>query len=235
VIAIAICLAGMTMFSSCKKDSTVPSRVENLTVTAGDEQVCIEWSTPTDNGGSEIIGYEVTMDNWTNKVTKTASQFSHTYTGLINDTEYTFKVRALNVNGVGVESTQLATPTASNVSEIDGTYIGTYTWTNVTKGWSWSSTPTIELRNGKYNYYGLSNDSYYDSGYGNFTIKDNKIAFELIYYPIPNEMIGVVDSWLLKGKYEYEFDGKKLTYSKTAPVMDMEYRYEFELEKDASR
>jgi len=119
-------------------------------------------------------------------------------------------------------------------SEIDGTYVGTYTWSNLSSNpsWVWRSTPTIEFGEGKYSYTGLSNDSYYDSGSGNFTIKGNKITFELTYYPIPLEDIGVVDSWLLKGEYKYKFDGNKLTFSKTAPVMDMKYKYEFELNRN---
>ena len=122
-----------------------------------------------------------------------------------------------------------------DVNETGETYVGTYTWTNLSRGWSWSSTPTIVLNNGKYTYEGLADGSYYDSGSGNYTITGNKIIFELTYYPKPMEAIGVVDSWLLKGEYQYESDENKLTFSKTSLVMDMEYRYEFKLEKKASR
>jgi hypothetical protein len=119
--------------------------------------------------------------------------------------------------------------------EIDGIYVGTYTWTNLTRDWSSSSTPTIELKNGKYTYYGLSNDNYFNSGSGNFTVKSNKIIFELTYYDIPMEDIGVVDDWLVKGEYEYEFDGNNLIFSKTSMVHTEKYKYVFELEKDVSR
>jgi len=121
-----------------------------------------------------------------------------------------------------------------DVSEIDGTYVGTYTWSNLSSNPSlvWISTTTIEFGEGKYSYTGLSNDSYYDSGSGNFTIKGNKIIFELTDYAIPLEYIGVVDSWLLKGEYKYKFDGNKLTFSKTATAMDMKYEYKFELKRN---
>jgi len=122
VIATAICLAGMMMFSGCDKDNGddngngnatgTPKAVMNFTAKAGDGQVSLSWNAPSDNGGSEITGYEVTMDNWANKETKTASQLSHTYNGLTNDTQYTFKVRAINAKGAGAESTATATPTA---------------------------------------------------------------------------------------------------------------------------
>ena len=116
------CLVGITVFLGCEKPEDDPNddngkgkpeAVMNLTATAGNGQVSLSWDVPTDNGGSEITGYEVTMDNWTNKVTKTASERSHTYTSLTNGTEYTFKVRAVNANGAGTESTATATPTVT--------------------------------------------------------------------------------------------------------------------------
>jgi hypothetical protein len=42
-----------------------------------------------------------------------AGEKSHTYTGLTNGTQYTFKVRAVNDKGAGAESTATATPTGS--------------------------------------------------------------------------------------------------------------------------
>ncbi|MDR1860597.1 MAG: fibronectin type III domain-containing protein [Bacteroidales bacterium] len=87
-----------------------PGAVLNFTATAGDRQVTLAWYKPSNNGGTEITGYEVTADNWTNKITKTADERSHTYTGLTGGTEYTFKVRAVNVNGAGAESMAKAAP-----------------------------------------------------------------------------------------------------------------------------
>ena len=127
VAAIAICLAGITVFSGCEKKEDpnnnngntegTPKAVMNFTAMAGNGQVSLSWDAPTDNGVSEITGYEITCDNWANKVTKTASERSHTYTGLTNGTEYTFKVRAINANGAGAESTATATPTTGGSNE----------------------------------------------------------------------------------------------------------------------
>lgn len=114
VVAIAICFAGLLIFFGCKK-AAVPGCVENFTATAGYEQVELAWKAPLDDGGSIITGYELTLDDWTDKVTKTASQLSHTYSGLINDTEYSFKIRALNTQGAGAESVLTATPKAMDV------------------------------------------------------------------------------------------------------------------------
>jgi hypothetical protein len=118
VAAIAACLAVTMGFASCETEdddeTKVPGAVVNFTASAGNAQVSLTWEAPSDDGGADIIGYEVTRDDWTNKETKTASQLSHTYTGLTNGTEYTFKVRAVNEKGAGAESTEKATPAASS-------------------------------------------------------------------------------------------------------------------------
>ena len=87
---------------------TVPGAVENLTATCGDGQVSLEWQAPTDNGGSAVTGYEVTRDNPTTTVEKSATERSHTFTDLIDDTQYTFKVRAVNAQGAGAASIAVA-------------------------------------------------------------------------------------------------------------------------------
>ena len=123
-VATAACLAGVVMFSGCKEPENnqkgKPSAVTNLTATAGNGQVKLSWNAPSKDGGSEITGYEVTMDNWATKVTKKASELSHTYTGLTNDREYEFKVRAVNANGEGAESAKKATPKGGSSGEPDG-------------------------------------------------------------------------------------------------------------------
>ena len=118
-----------------------------------------------------------------------------------------------------------------DANEIEGTYAGTYTWT-YNDGSPSGSTPTIELRDGKYTYQGLSGGNYFDSGYGKFTINGNKIIFELTYYDIPMEDIGVNQNWLLQGEYQYEFDEDKLTFSKTISDTDGKFKYVFEFKKN---
>ena len=117
------CLAAVTVFSGCEPEEVPdngtdkPGAVIDFTATAGNAQVSLTWNEPTDNGGFEITGYELTMNNWADKVTKTTSERSHTYTGLTNGTEYTFKVRAVNANGTGKESEAKVTPTVSGGGE----------------------------------------------------------------------------------------------------------------------
>ena len=117
VVTVVACLAVTAMFSGCGKDdkpdnTKAPGAVKNLSVTEGNEELTVEWEAPADDGGAAITGYEVTMDNWTTKATKTASQLAHTYTGLTNETEYSVKVRAVNAKGAGAATDTTATPSA---------------------------------------------------------------------------------------------------------------------------
>jgi hypothetical protein len=127
----------------------------------------------------------------------------------------------------------------SDVNGTDDTFVGTYTTTCLDGYFSMSTTPTIELRNGKYTYNGLSNGGYFDIGGGNFTIKGNKIIFELTHIDhdpsVPTNVDLVLpdwhNDWLFNGEYKYKQDGNKLILSKTTTVNTRMYRFEFELEK----
>ncbi|HHV64047.1 MAG TPA: hypothetical protein GXX46_03085, partial [Peptococcaceae bacterium] len=90
---------------------TVPTVPQNFTAAPGDGQVTLSWTAPASDGGSEITHYEVSSNNGTTWVTAGSSS-SHTFTGLTNGTEYTFKVRAVNSVGRGAEASVTATPTA---------------------------------------------------------------------------------------------------------------------------
>ena len=79
--------------------------------TARNGQITLSWSTTTFDGGSPIIGYQVSKDNGASWVAA-AGHIGHTFTGLTNGTAYTFKVRAMNSVGAGPEATVSATPTS---------------------------------------------------------------------------------------------------------------------------
>ena len=89
----------------------------NLRATAGDAQVTLDWDDP---GNSNISRYEVSRDGGTNYSTISGSDedtTSHTVESLINGTEYSFAVRAVNDSltgawSVAVSATPLAVPLA---------------------------------------------------------------------------------------------------------------------------
>jgi hypothetical protein len=99
--------------------SATPSAPIDLTATAGDTEVELDWTVPASDGGSAITDYTVEYrttsgpGEWTEFTDGTSTTTSATVTGLTNDTEYDFRVRAVNVHGSGVwSSTVSATPTA---------------------------------------------------------------------------------------------------------------------------
>jgi len=89
--------------------STVPGAPTSLTATAGNGQVALSWTAPSDNGGSAITGYTVTINGTPTPIVGTAT--TYTVTGLTNGTTYTFVVAATNTNGTGANSNSVsATP-----------------------------------------------------------------------------------------------------------------------------
>ena len=89
----------------------VPGPPRALTATAGDTQVTLEWSIPTNNGDSAIIRYEYMHANkaWTSMG---GTGTSYTVTDLTNGQSYTFEVRAVNTQGAGPAARVTATPAA---------------------------------------------------------------------------------------------------------------------------
>ncbi|MDR3355492.1 MAG: fibronectin type III domain-containing protein, partial [Synergistaceae bacterium] len=91
---------------------TAPGAPQNFTVTPGYEHVALSWTAPESNGGSGIIGYQVSKDggtSWENADTDT----SHSFSGLSNGQQYNFQVRAVNRVGEGPVSQATAAPHAA--------------------------------------------------------------------------------------------------------------------------
>ena len=81
----------------------LPTAPQNVTATPeGSEELKLEWDAPVTVNGITITGYEVSSDNgvtWE----PASSDTEHTFTGLVSDTEYYLKVRALFDHGYGIE------------------------------------------------------------------------------------------------------------------------------------
>ena len=96
---------------------TTPEKPVNFTAIAGDRQVTLNW---TDPSNSDITGYQFQQKegsgdygNWTIILGSTAATVSHTVTGLTNGTVYTLRIRAVagTTNGV-ISDEAMATPNA---------------------------------------------------------------------------------------------------------------------------
>ena len=100
-------------------DDVAPSAPVNFQAIAGDARVTLTWDTANDNTISrwEYQQKQGTGDYgaWTSIASSDADTTAHALENLTNNTQYTFRLRAVNAAGNGASSgEQSATPTAGN-------------------------------------------------------------------------------------------------------------------------
>ena len=103
-----------------RDDDTPPLAPENLRAQAGNTEATLRWDPPlasTPDHGQPVLHYEsrvkvgtAAFGSWTTIPNSDGSTRSHTFTGLTNDQEYTYEVRAENVAGDGAEAEVMVTP-----------------------------------------------------------------------------------------------------------------------------
>ena len=126
VTGLAVCM----MFASCgnenvsddpdnpggKPGAGVPDAVSVFMADSEDPgEVTLRWKRPLNQGNSDISKYQVWRDQaggntWIDVAAPGGVAADYTFKGLTNGTDYTFKVRAVNKQGYGPESTKKATP-----------------------------------------------------------------------------------------------------------------------------
>ncbi|NBX75308.1 MAG: fibronectin type III domain-containing protein, partial [Proteobacteria bacterium] len=99
---------------------TTPGAPTGVTGTAGNTQVSLSWTAPSNDGGSAITDYVIQYSSnsgtsWTTFSDGTSTSTSATVTGLTNGTAYIFEVAAVNAAGQGSysESSTSVTPYAT--------------------------------------------------------------------------------------------------------------------------
>ena len=115
---IALSFACLFIFAACGDESnpaTAPGAVAAFAVVEGADddagKFVLSWTAPTSDGDSAITGYQVSKDNWTTKEDVAATVLSHTIaipSGMVEGDAFTFRVRAVNAEGVGEERTVTA-------------------------------------------------------------------------------------------------------------------------------
>jgi subtilisin family serine protease len=121
-----------------------PSAVRNVIATASLMGATISWTVPLDNGGGSITEYVIdyTTDGESFTGTRRVSSFTRSavFTGLVGGVQHTFRVRALNLFGTGIEGTAVVTPVAPTVPSAPRSLATTVNYNSATLYWSTPST-----------------------------------------------------------------------------------------------
>ena len=100
--------------------TSAPGAPRNLTTVGGNGQVVLSWDAPASDGGAAITDYEYRINGRNPWISTGSTNTTHTVTGLVNGTEYTFQVRAVNRVGKSFAPNQTeATPVAPEVFTLD--------------------------------------------------------------------------------------------------------------------
>ena len=93
---------------------TEPGAPDLTTATGGNNQVVLDWTAPSSNGGSTITGYDIlrgTTSGGESEIATVGNVLTYTDSTAVNGTEYYYEVEAVNSAGHSVASDQLsATP-----------------------------------------------------------------------------------------------------------------------------
>ena len=102
---------------------TIPGAPTNVTASAGNSQVTLNWTAPTNNGGSAITSYSVTSSPGNFQATTTDGlTTSATVTGLTNGIAYTFTVVATNIAGSSTGSIPINVATYENFNSSSSSF-----------------------------------------------------------------------------------------------------------------
>ncbi len=134
---------------------TVPAAPGTLSLAANGASastaVDLTWSTPASDGGQTISGYRVQKStngsSWSDVTATTGSSATtYTATGLTQNTQYWFRVAAINSIGTGADSNE---PNITTANVMSWTATGTYTTgTDGSNTWvKWTSTGNFVVSN----------------------------------------------------------------------------------------
>ncbi|MDE1829113.1 MAG: fibronectin type III domain-containing protein, partial [Thaumarchaeota archaeon] len=109
---------------------TAPSAPTGLTANAASSsQINLNWTAPTNNGGSAITGYKIDRSidggtTWSNIVSNTAStSTTYTDTNLSSSTTYTYQVSSINSVGTSLPSNTVSATTGSGGGTTTGNIV----------------------------------------------------------------------------------------------------------------
>ena len=115
--------------------------VSNLSETHSRTAVQVGWSAPADNGGLPVydyrIQYRLSSDStWTTFDDGVSFGLTSSVTGLTNGQQYSVRIAALTLDGIGEYSSVIAAYAAGNPTAVVGLASPNHTTTSFTLGWS---------------------------------------------------------------------------------------------------
>ncbi|MDD1747706.1 MAG: fibronectin type III domain-containing protein [Methanomassiliicoccales archaeon] len=170
----------------------VPSAPQGLTATGGTKSVSLSWSAPSSNGGASITAYKIYRGTApegqsTTPIATLGNVTSYQDIGLLDGTNYYYKVSAVNSAGEGTKSSEARVTTLS-VPGAPGTPSAVASYRSVSLAWSAPSSNGGSAITGYRIYRGLSSQSlalvatlgnvlaYTDSGLSNGTTYYYKVS-----------------------------------------------------------
>jgi hypothetical protein len=99
--------------------ATTANAPTDLSATAGNEQISVAFTAPSDDGGAAITDYEYELDDDHTWLSAGTDSSPVVVSGLANGTEYSIKLRAVNSEGTGTESAALTIQAGSPASAFE--------------------------------------------------------------------------------------------------------------------
>ncbi len=101
---------------------TLPGAPRSLAATTASQRITLTWDIPLDAGGAAITDYVIQQSTaggaWATLADGVSGSVGHTVTGLVNGTQYAYRVAAVNSAGQGAWSaTATATPQPSQLND----------------------------------------------------------------------------------------------------------------------
>ncbi|NDD55718.1 BspA family leucine-rich repeat surface protein, partial [bacterium] len=119
---------------------TTPGAPSGVSAASGNTQVLLSWTAPTDNGGALITDYSIQYKSgsgaWITFSEGVSTSTSAVVTGLVNGTEYTFQVAAINAAGTGSYSTSSLGVTPATTPDAPTGLTGTPRSSQVVLAWT---------------------------------------------------------------------------------------------------
>ena len=136
--------------STFTTDATPPNAPTSLSVTVGETTADLSWTAPSDTGGETITSYEVSSDDGATWADTGDADVSYQITGLTANTEYDFKVRAVNSEGSGTasstvtETTDAAAVTPTLTWQVPSDAVGNTFSATLTSNVALDAAPTVD-------------------------------------------------------------------------------------------